>query len=66
MIQFFELISQRFDRHNRVAEHREFLLESSDVDVDGPCGSVIIVSPDGIKEDLPGQDSAGIAQEMFK
>ena len=66
MIQFFELISQRFDRHDRVAEQRKFLLESSDMDVDRPCRSVVIVPPDRIEEDLPGQDSAGIAQEVFE
>ena len=36
------------------------------MDVDGPRRSVVIVSPDGIEEDVSGQDSAGIAQEMFE
>ena len=36
------------------------------MDVDCPCRSVVIVPPDRIEEDLPGQDSAGIAQEVFE
>ena len=36
------------------------------MDVDRPRCSVVIVSPDGIEEDVSGQDSSGIAQEMFE
>src|ERR1700675_1997731 len=61
-----QFITQGFDRNNRLIERREFLLESSDVDVDSPRRSVVIVSPDGIEEDVSCQDSAGIAQEMFE
>lgn len=66
MIQLFELISQGFDRNNRLVERGEFLLESSDMDVDRPRRSIVIVSPDSIEEDVSCEDSAGIAQEMLE
>ena len=66
MIQLFELVPQGFDRNNRLVERGEFLLESSDMDVDRPRRSIVIVSPDGIEEDVSCEDSAGIAQEMFE
>ena len=66
MIQLFELVPQGFDRNNRLVERGEFLLESSDMDVDRPRRSIVIVSPDGIEKDVSCEDSAGIAQEMFE
>jgi len=66
MIQLFELIPQGFDRNNRLVERGKFLLESSDVDVDRPRCSVVIVPPDGIEENVSCEDSAGIAQEMLE
>ena len=36
------------------------------MDIDCPCRSVVIVSPDGVEEDVSCENPAGIAQQMFE